>query len=237
MKGIVQNNRLVIPLYHGTSTLFLDSIVKHGLGGANLMKDWNVLELAREVEVLSEKHISKTKVFLNCHMSFRRMIRQETGTMNWQHGDTYLSPAKQTAIRYAADKRFGSELLTYTLKFLEELVRHEVPGIRDDLYQRFPQAYHVLDLSCSPILIEANGVPVFSLAGEDGGDASGNLRVIDDALRNHPDNVDMFIGQKNFRLRRSIPVEALRFWLMNVSRYDPIFPEITLYDINVVPRV
>lgn len=201
------------------------------------MKDWNVLELAREVDVLSEKHLSNNQVFLNRHMSFRRMIRQQTGTMNWQHGDAYLSPAKQTAIRYAANKRLGSELLTYTLDLLEELVRHEVPGVRDDMYQRFPQAFRVLDLSCSPILIEANGVAASALAGEDGGDASVNLRVIDDALRNHPDNADMFIGQKNFRLRRSIPAEALRFWLMNVSRYDPIFPEITLYDINVVPRV
>ena len=235
MKGIIQKNHLMIPLYHGTFTLFLDSIVKHGLGGANPMKDWNVLELAREILVLSEKHLIKSNIYINLHGSFRRMIRQQPGKMNWQHGDTYLSPVKQTAIRYAANMRFGSELLTYTLDFLEELVRHEVPGVKDDIYQRFPQAFRVLDLSCAPILIEANGVPDSALAGEDGGHASVNLRVIDDVLRNHPGYADALIGQNNFRLRQPIPVEALRFWLMNVSRWDRYSPEIALYEINISP--
>ncbi len=58
--------------------------------------------------------------------------------------DTYLSPSSATAVRYAVNKRFGSELLSYTLDFLDELVRRKVPGIVDGLYQRYPHIYDLL---------------------------------------------------------------------------------------------
>ena len=216
----------------GTSTLFLDSIVKHGLGGANPISDWNVVELAREILELSQEHISKSDMFARRGDSFRRMTEQIAGTTNWQHGDTYVSPVKHTAIRYVANKRLGSELLTYTLDFLEELVRYEVPGVKDSLYRRFPQAFRVLDLSCSPILLEASGVPVSWLIGEDGSDASSNLKRIDDAYHNHPDIADAIIQQENFRLRQPIPINKLRIWLVNISKFDPILPKVTLYELK-----
>ena len=57
MTEIIQNGRLSIPLYHGTSTLFVDSIANHGLGGMNPVKEWSLLELAKEVLLLSEGEI------------------------------------------------------------------------------------------------------------------------------------------------------------------------------------
>ncbi len=36
---------LTIPLYHGTSTIFWDSIKTHGVGGRNMIKEWQVLDL------------------------------------------------------------------------------------------------------------------------------------------------------------------------------------------------
>jgi hypothetical protein len=38
-----------ISLYHATSTLFLDSIEKYGLGGLNIIKEWNVLAFVKEI--------------------------------------------------------------------------------------------------------------------------------------------------------------------------------------------
>ena len=57
MTEIIQNGRLSIPLYHGTPTLFVDSIANHGLGGMNPVKEWSLLELAKEVLLLSEGEI------------------------------------------------------------------------------------------------------------------------------------------------------------------------------------
>lgn len=50
-----KNGRLLIDLYPGTSTLFLDSIIGNGLGAVNPMKEWGILELAREVGYLSDQ--------------------------------------------------------------------------------------------------------------------------------------------------------------------------------------
>ena len=114
MKRTIHNDRLLIPLYHGTSTLFLDSVVKHGLGGINPMKDWNVLELAKEILILSEKHLTMSETFSAHHTPLRKMTEQEAGTINWQHGDTYVFPAKQTAIRYATSKRLAVDRIDWT---------------------------------------------------------------------------------------------------------------------------
>lgn len=44
-----EDGTLNIHLYHGTSTLFLDSILKHGLAGVNPVKEWELVELCNEV--------------------------------------------------------------------------------------------------------------------------------------------------------------------------------------------
>lgn len=38
-----------VTLYHGTSSIFLPSILENGLGGINAVKEWGILELAREI--------------------------------------------------------------------------------------------------------------------------------------------------------------------------------------------
>lgn len=41
MKEIAKDGNLTIPLYHGTSSIFLDSIFKFGLNGKNVISEWN----------------------------------------------------------------------------------------------------------------------------------------------------------------------------------------------------
>ena len=66
-----------------------------------------------------------------------------------------------------------------------------------------------------------------------GPDASVNLKLIDDAFQNHLDIADVVIEQSNFRLRQPIPIEAVRFWLINILKWHPILPEVKLHEINV----
>lgn len=114
-------DELPIPLYHGTSSLFLGSIIRSGLGGLNPIAEWHLLEFARLIYPLVEKHVSTRDDFVVKAQTFRFMVEQKSAAMNFQHGDTYLSPSLSTAVRYAVNKRYGSELLTYTLDFLAEL--------------------------------------------------------------------------------------------------------------------
>jgi hypothetical protein len=149
---------LPIPLYHGTSTLFLRSIIKSGLGGADPIADWSVLEFARLIYPLVEQHLSAQADFMLKVQSFKFMVEQKSAGMNFQHGETYLSPSLSTAVRYAANKRLGSEFLTYTLDFLTELIRLKVAGVTDRLHQAYPQIFEKLDISPAPLLVQAENL-------------------------------------------------------------------------------
>jgi len=94
------------------------------------------------------------------------MVDQVAAAMNFQHGETYLSAASDTAVRYAVNKRVGSELISYTLDFLQELLRHRVPGIRDDLYKEYPLVFNLLNISAAPILVELTSVSTEDLAAQ-----------------------------------------------------------------------
>jgi hypothetical protein len=47
--AVIVDERLAIPLYHGTSDLFYGSIKTFGLGGRNLIKELRVIELLRQL--------------------------------------------------------------------------------------------------------------------------------------------------------------------------------------------
>ena len=70
MEKITNNGKLMIPLFHGTSTIFLESIIENGLGGRNPIKDLNLFELANEVYTLSEKYLKDTELYKVSYGSF-----------------------------------------------------------------------------------------------------------------------------------------------------------------------
>src|SRR5690349_20133729 len=92
-------DKMPIPLYHGTSSLFLGSILRAGLGGVNPISQWKVLEFAQEIYPLVEKHLSTQDDFMVKAQTFKFMVEQTSAAWNFQHGDTYLSPALSTAVR------------------------------------------------------------------------------------------------------------------------------------------
>ncbi len=232
--NIIENGLLSIPLYHGTSSLFLDSIIDHGLAGRNPIADWKILEIAKEVLNLSEIHLSDFETFVIREVSFRKMVDQKItkGGMNFQHGDTYISPSERTAIQYAIDKQYGSELLTYTIDLLRELERRDVPGVRTTLYKKYHHIFSLLDISPAPILVKLTKVPVTNLLSEFGEDASDNLEMIETNFRDHPKFANELNQQNNFRLKIPIITDQLQFWLINVKSYSQWKPEYTLYKIN-----
>ena len=136
------DNQLNIDLYHGTSTLFLDSIVENGLGGINPIAEWKILDLCKEVYGLSEQHLTETELFQKSAYSLKLMAEQtNNGGFNYQHGDCYLSPSMQTAARYAIDMEYGSEILSYTMMFLKELINRDIQGVKSDLYRKYPKLF------------------------------------------------------------------------------------------------
>ena len=224
---------LPYPLFHGTSSLFLSGIADTGLGGKNILAEWRVYEFSQALLPYVDAHLATDEGWMVKAQSFRFMVHQRTGAMNFQHGDTYLSPSKQTAIRYAVNKKFGSELLTYCLDLLQELLSRKVPSVADSLYMQFPKLFGLLDISSVPILIEAQRVPVNYLLDEKGGDPAKNIGRINRFIKDCPENTSAVLQQTNFRLKNLIPVGQLHAWLINVQKWDPFRPEYTLHTVDL----
>lgn len=225
-------NTLTMPLYHGTSKVFLEGIRHAGLGGLDPIKEWDVLPLATRVLALSESHLQKNKLFQRWRNAFTSMVRQDSGQMNWQHGQPYLSPSLTTAIRYAINKKYGSELLSYTLELLAELVRLEQPEVIQDLYQEYRRLFGLLDASPAPLVIEATAIPVDALRTENGASPDSQIETLA-GLANQPDLLDTLGQQLNFRLLGTHPCAKLTFWFVNVLRWHHLSPETQLYRLQV----
>jgi len=160
------------------------------------------------------------------------MVEQKSAGLNFQHGHTYLSPSAGTASRYAINQRYGSELLTYTLEFLDELIRRKVTGVTDKLYQAYPHIFEKLDAPPAPLLVRVEGVAPTALLAENGGDATFNVKHICETVQGSSDSVDVLLQQYNFRLCRPVPVARLRFWFINVTRWSPYAPDYRLHALS-----
>ena len=231
-KSIINSkNELTITLYHGTSTLFLDSIIKHGLGGFNPVIEWKLIELSQDVLKLSETHLKGTKLFEQSSYSFRQMTQQSnSGSFNWQHGNVYFSPSLFTAAQYAIDKEYGSELLSYIIRFLKELIAFR-KSVTVDLYQKYSRIFNLIEAKPSPLLIQATNISIKSLRDEHGNDPDKHLELIEEMMAepsglNHP-----ILQQCNFRLTSAIPKSKLDFRLINVQKWSEFRPAYNLYPI------
>jgi hypothetical protein len=224
---------LTIDLYHGTSTVFLDSIIQNGLGGVNPVAEWKLLELSKAVYDLSEQHLKGTQMFQARSDSFKMMTEQAIcGTLNYQHGDTYLSPSKFTAARYAISKRYGSEILSYTIDFLNEFLSLDIKYVKSDLFRKYPEIFGLIETCPSPLLIQVSNVNVASLLSEQGGDPEANLQLIKRMMTESKDVSDAVLQQVNFRLTSPMQLDDLKFWLINVQNWAPLCPQYNLYEIN-----
>ncbi len=233
------DNRLTIDLYHGTSTLFLDSIVQNGLAGINPVQDWNLVDLCKEVYDLSEQHLKTTELFERSAYSLKLMAEQNpssNSSFNYQHGETYVSPSKMTAIRYAT-KKYGSEMLTYTIEFLNELLKQDIPYVKSELYRKYHQIFGFILAAPSPLLIQVKNVKVDSLLSEQGDKPDSKLEFISKTLAEVPEMADSLLQQTNFRLIQPVEVSNLKIYIVNVKDYNGSLRDYNLYEIHPEPII
>src|SRR5687767_8347685 len=108
---VSDGSRLLVPLYHGTSELFLPSIRMAGLGAQDPHQQLATLSLLRDVIELYEALHPQDSEWLFSRLEAYAMLEQRSspGGMNFRHGGTYLTASRYTAVRYALGNRYGSE--------------------------------------------------------------------------------------------------------------------------------
>ncbi len=190
-------------LYHGTSSIFLSSIKKEGLGGINVLKKYNIESLFQNIcEVFSER-FSESEWWANNGYICNTMLngRVTNSGMNFRYGSVYLTPSKCTATNYAKLNHYGSEYLSIFISAYEAL--KEIS--EDSALKVFPSSHELRSILInepSPIVLTISNVLASSLRTEQGGDISEQL----DFLKN---NEEIMWQQCNFETTEIINFENI----------------------------
>jgi hypothetical protein len=201
-----------ISLYHATSTLFLDSIEQYGLGGLNIIKEWNVLAFVKEIYPYAQKLPDYPKWDF-----FGDMARQTTKGFNFQHGDVYCSGSKKYAFEFLRINPYGSELVSNALFYFKKIIDNKL--ISCEKAKSFEEKYSFLEKcrqkSINPIVFKLPSLSYDDLLDEKGKDVSDSMKTRitkileiskEEIFR---DAVDACLGSCRFRLKKIIPYNDL----------------------------
>jgi hypothetical protein len=210
----VKDGRLTVPLFHGTSSLFYDSIFSTGLGGRDVVEDMGIRRAAQLLLDLSDEHRHNEEWLRDINACKRiaadpskDQLSERHFLFSFRYGGTYLSASSETAARYALLYSAGGEALTYTLKLYQRVLA-VMPALAT--HDQFASLVSFVAKPASPLLVEASGVELSSLRAEQGGGIKEVLHHMEFCFED-PDLYDFAVDQDNFELIHPIPPNHLRF--------------------------
>lgn len=232
---LVQNGKLTIPLYHGTSSHFLASIAEHGLGAQNPVHDLKVIPFLKHAYEISDQLFGENadSPWLICRSSVEKIINQEIsqGGFSFQHGGVYLTPSCLTAVRYAVANPLGSEILSTAVKLYRSVIEQEPKYASDAKFKKSP-LLKLLDQRAFPVLIKALQVNVSHLKGEAGQDAEDIIERLGKMLAHiGVEHLDTLGQQSNFKLGKPLPPTQVKSYKIIIVAEDPISPKYELYEL------
>lgn len=161
------------PLYHGTSSIFLSSILETGLGGKNIIKELKVQDLAKEMFPFVIENFGKNKPFFKttCEIeSFKRMAQNIESDI-FQYGDIYVTACLSHAYGYATSSPWGSELLSYVFLFFDRLMAINVKEC-ETWKKKYPEIFNFKNTKGTPLILSLSGVKFSDLLTERGDEIS-----------------------------------------------------------------
>ncbi|MBN4174623.1 hypothetical protein GSU75_01832 [Pseudomonas savastanoi pv. phaseolicola] len=208
---IDQDGYLTFPLYHGTSTLYRDSIKKHGLGALRdtSLFDFGLLEQFAE---LLDAPRNKTDWWQMNDFVVKAMIKQgiSGGGFNFRYGGLYLSSSRQTAQMYARSPK-GSELISHIFLAYEALKSVNPKEARRLLPCKHPLT-ELFEQPSRPMLITINRIKAHELTTEHGNPIEQQLAEMK-AVREEAEAhlIDASWQQRNFAFAGTLEPQKLTF--------------------------
>ena len=212
--GITDGSRMLIPLYHGTSRIFLASIREYGLGGKDPNAEFRSLALLSDLlEVMQKYSWFNDESLAVEDFIFQDMVRQRVtgGGFNFRYGGVYLSAERSTAVRYASTNHYGSELLSHTIRLLQALEKHD-NRLSKQLHEKYPKFGALYRARHQPLLIEATHVPIQSLRSEGGEGALATIEIMNQHMEESANMRHIMWQQSNFELVIPLPVDELSYY-------------------------
>lgn len=208
--------KINIKLFHGTSTLFLDSIIEMGLGDKNPLNNYDAYDFIKEMYTAGENiwgtnlnHSWQVEKIVLQGMAKQKITR---GGFNWRHGNAYLTPGISRALNYAIHNEYGSELLSNCLRYYQRIKRRYPDYQFSEMVDKSP-IMNLLDKTFEPILIEIPPglLDTSDVDGENNQEVIEQVKGLKEMDLTKPDD-EMIAGQMNFRLLRTVQADQLRFF-------------------------
>jgi len=198
-----QNGLLGITLYHGTSSIFHDSIVEHGLGGIDILLQYKVKELLEVLCSVFENDYPNNDWWVMSGFICEKMLNNQVANsgMNFRYGSIYLSPSLFTARKYASLNKYGSEYLSIFMQGFEELKKLDINTATQLLSADSP-VLKLLDKNSEPLVLAIDGIDKSWLSTEAGNDIEGQLQTLNETP-------EILWQQFNFETSEVIPYENI----------------------------
>jgi hypothetical protein len=161
--------------FHGTSSVFINSILKFGLGGINPNYDNKNLDTLSKLFNLSEKNLMDKQEFLKLYDTTKAMSLQaklkvvrngKEELLNFRHDGTYISLSVERAASYATLNKYGSEILCRIFNLMDLLDAYKIDYSKLDI--PFEYLEQIKKSNHKPIIIHIKEVKEELLEKEDG---------------------------------------------------------------------
>jgi hypothetical protein len=208
--------------YHGTSSIFLNSIIKFGLGGINPNIKYKNLELLKYLSKESERKISNKPEYLNVRNAILGMANQKSVELeisngekfiaNYEHSRIYVGMTLERALIYACDNKFGSEILEHCILLFKLLKKndsnfHLPPELNLFNIEKY------IDKEFKPILIEIDGINSEELETEFGKNGTEYIINLKKILPNLSKTESIRkLAYSNFRLLKPIGIKRMKIY-------------------------
>ena len=120
MLQILNKTQLQIPLFHGTSTLFLDNINQYGLGRYDQLKEYRAMEMLEELYGVCREYTNFTWADPVSNLVCEKILSKDD--TSWQYNGTFLSTSRYKAWNHATLNSYGSELLSAAMYLYDVLL-------------------------------------------------------------------------------------------------------------------
>lgn len=214
---LIKDGQLMIPLYHGTSTLFLDDILAKGLGGVSPINKYSIMET---LEKLVKKGYEYNEYLPKSDWSPKSehwLLKKNNMIVNneipnHRYKGVYLTPSKFTAVRYTRNK-YGSELISNTIILYQFLKEYSVPVELDNDF-----LCKIINCSYDPVVIIASGVDCSLLQSEN------NNKPIEDTFKSLQFFLEKGIDpqQTNFELPQPNIIPPENLTVLSVEEYNKV---------------
>ncbi|WP_323799148.1 hypothetical protein [Parasphingorhabdus sp.] len=169
------------PLYHGTSSWYLPSIIEHGLGCLNVHEHLRSRDFLRDtwklrLELADSEQKSELMNRPSSMISAMIEDRVTNGGFNFRYGQTYCTGEERKAVSYASNS-CGSELISEATGLLAEIREVSVKAAAELILQ-YPEMAGCLAFQHEPIVLCLDGVAHHYVRMEGGGPLTPELDAI-----------------------------------------------------------